>query len=171
MIQKHPVCLHPMCRHESQRQTHKHRNNASPIPKEQAPQKAVDLRRKRQPPTTRQRASGGGTPQAQKTTRQTRRGRSEDKARGETRRRETLIETQAPDHTATTVPRRSKRGDDHSPMKHSKRRMLGTYDRGRRHAPICSRPASRRTTSSNSRKSARGEQKCEKCRRLYSAEM
>ncbi len=40
VIQKHPVCLHPMCRHESQRQTHKHGNNASPIPKEQAPQKA-----------------------------------------------------------------------------------------------------------------------------------
>jgi hypothetical protein len=29
-----------MRRHESQRQTHKHKNNASPIPKEQVPQKA-----------------------------------------------------------------------------------------------------------------------------------
>jgi hypothetical protein len=43
---------------------------------------------------------------------------SEDKARGETKRHETLIETQTPDHTATTVPR--KRGDHHSPMKHSR---------------------------------------------------
>ena len=34
---------------------------------------------------------------------------SEDKARGETKRHETLIETQAPDHTATTVPRKKGR--------------------------------------------------------------
>ncbi len=36
VVQKHPVCLHPIHRHESQKQTHKHRY-ASPIPKEQAP--------------------------------------------------------------------------------------------------------------------------------------
>jgi len=34
---------------------------------------------------------------------------SEDKVRGETKRHETLVETQAPDHTATTVPRKKGR--------------------------------------------------------------
>jgi hypothetical protein len=52
----------------------------------------------------------------------------EERRCGAARRHETLVETQAPDHTATTAPR--KKGDHHSPMKHSKRRMLGTYGQG-----------------------------------------
>jgi hypothetical protein len=90
--------------------------------------------------------------------------------RGETNRHETLIETQVSDHAATTVLR--KRGDHHSPMKHSKRRMLGTYDQGQRHAPYLLKavlPACY-LVEVNSRENARGEQKCEKSRRLHSAE-
>jgi hypothetical protein len=133
-----------MRRHESQRQTHKHRNNASPIPKEQMPQKAqkgekgLELRRKRQPPTTRQRtkASGGGppTPQAQETMGQTppmRRRRSEDVARLSATRRL----SRPGRRTTPQQPCREKRGDHHSPMKHSKRRMFGTHGQGQRHAP------------------------------------
>jgi hypothetical protein len=38
--------------------------------------------------------------------------------------------------TTPQQPCREKRGDHHhSPMKHSKRRMFGTYDQGWRHAP------------------------------------
>ena len=41
-----------------------------------------------------------------------------------------------------------KGGDHHSPMKHSKRRMLGAMVKAGGIPPNCSRPASRRTTSS-----------------------
>jgi hypothetical protein len=81
--------------------------------------------------------------------------------RGETNRHETLIETQVPDHAATTGPR--KRGNHHSPMKHSKRRMLGPMVKAGLPAHYL--------VEVNSRGNARGEQKCEKSRRLHSAEM
>jgi hypothetical protein len=58
-------------------------------------------------------------------------------------------------------------------MKQSKRRMLGTYGQGRRHAPYLLKaglPACY-LVEVNSRKNVRGEQKCEKSPRLYSAEM
>jgi hypothetical protein len=66
--------------------------------------------------------------------------------RGETNRHETLIETQVPDHAATTGPR--KRGNHHSPMKHSKRRMLGPMVKAGGTPFIFSRPSSRLATSS-----------------------
>jgi hypothetical protein len=93
--------------------------------------------------------------------------------RGETNRHETLIETQVPDHAATTVSRRSKRGGHHSPMKHSKRRMLGTHGQGRRHVPYLLKAGlpAHYLVEVNSRRNARREQKCEKSRRLYGAEM
>jgi len=95
-----------MSRHESQRQTHKQlllslRSGApestkrvlifdvNANPPQHAREPPVEVHRKR------------------KTTRQTRRRRSEDKASGE--RHEALVETQAPDHAATTVPRKKGR--------------------------------------------------------------
>jgi len=58
-------------------------------------------------------------------------------------------------------------------MKHSKRRMLGTYDQGWRHAPYLLKAGLPvyYLVEVNSRKNARGEQKCEESRRLYSAKM
>jgi hypothetical protein len=57
-------------------------------------------------------------------------------------------------------------------MKHSKRRMLGTHGQGRRHAPYLLKAGlpAHYLVKVNSRKNARGEQKCEKCQRLYNAE-
>ncbi|MFZ8806572.1 MAG: hypothetical protein ACO2PN_00505 [Pyrobaculum sp.] len=68
---------------------------------------------------------------------------------------------------------REKRGDHHSPMKHGKRRMLGGYGQGRRHAPHLLKAGlpAHYLVKVNSRKNARGEQKCKKSRRLYNAEM
>jgi hypothetical protein len=56
-------------------------------------------------------------------------------------------------------------------MKHSKRRMLGT-DQGWRHAPHLLKAGlpAHYLVEVNSRRNARGEQKCEKCQRLYNAE-
>ncbi len=58
-------------------------------------------------------------------------------------------------------------------MKHSKRRMLGTYDQGRRHVPYLLKAGlpAHYLVEINSNRNARGEQKCEKSPRLYSAEM
>jgi hypothetical protein len=58
-------------------------------------------------------------------------------------------------------------------MKHSKRRMLGTYEQGRRHAPYLLKAGlpAHYLIEVNSRRNTRGEQKCEKSRRLHSAEM
>ena len=74
--------------------------------------------------------------------------------------------------TTPQQPCREKRRDHHSPMKHSKRRMFGTYGQGRRHAPHLLKAGlpAHYLVEVNSRKNARGEQKCEKCQRLYSAE-
>ena len=95
----------------------------------------------------------------------------EDKARGETMRHETLIETRR--RNTQQQPCREKRGDHHSPMKHGKRRMLGGYGQGRRHAPHLLKAGlpAHYLVKVNSRKNARGEQKCKKSRRLYNAEM
>jgi hypothetical protein len=162
-----------MRRHENQKQTHKHRNNASPIPKEQAPQEAQKGKKALNFDANAKHAREPRPPvevhQHRKHRNNATNAAKEERRCGAARRHETLVETQAPDHTATTAPR--KKGDHHSPMKHSKRRMLGTYGQGRRPFPTCSRLASRCTTALNSRKNARGEQKCEKNQRLYSAEM
>jgi len=58
-------------------------------------------------------------------------------------------------------------------MKHSKRRMLGTHGQGWRHAPYLLKAGlpAHYLVEVNSRRNARGEQKCEKSRRLHSAEM
>jgi hypothetical protein len=58
-------------------------------------------------------------------------------------------------------------------MKHSKRRMLGTYGQGRRHSPHLLKAGLPvyYLVEVNSRKNARREQRCEKSRRLHSAEM
>jgi hypothetical protein len=58
-------------------------------------------------------------------------------------------------------------------MKYSKGRMLGNYDQGRRHAPYLLKAGlpAHYLVEINSGKNARGEQKCEKSRRLHSAEM
>jgi hypothetical protein len=57
-------------------------------------------------------------------------------------------------------------------MKHNKRRMFGTYGQGRRHAPYLLKAGLPvyYLDEVNSRKNARGEQKCEKSPRLHSAE-
>jgi hypothetical protein len=58
-------------------------------------------------------------------------------------------------------------------MKHSKRRMLGTHGQGRRHSLHLLKAGlpAYHFVEVNSRRNARGEQKCEKSPRLYSAEM
>ena len=80
---------------------------------------------------------------------------SEDKARGETKR-----------HDLGAGSHRNNRyrdEDHHSPMKHSKRQMLRTMVKACLPAHYL--------VEVNSRRNARGEQKCEKSRRLYDAEM
>jgi len=151
-IQKHPVCLHPMCRHESQRQTHKHRNNASPIPKEQEPQKAqkrvLIFDANANPPQHAREPRPPVEVHRKHRKQRDKRGEGGAKTRPVARLSATRRSSRPGRRTTPQQPCREKRGDHHSQMKHSKRRMLGTYDQGWRHAPNCSRPASRHATSS-----------------------
>jgi hypothetical protein len=174
VAQKHPVSLHPIRRHESQKQTHEHRY-ASPIPKEQAPPESPGKRAFNFDAN----ANPHNTPENQDlrwrstntastgTTRQTppmRRRRSEDVERPSATRRSSRRRHQ----TTPQQPCREKRETSTARRSIARDRCSGLMVKA---GGPPSRPASRCTTSLNSRRNARGEQKREKNKRLYSAEM
>jgi len=98
-------------------------------------EKGVDLRRKRQPPQHAREPRPPVEVHRKHRKQRDKRGEGGAKTRPVARLSATRRSSRPGRRTTPQQPCREKRGDHHSPMKHSMRRMLGTYDQGWRHAP------------------------------------
>ncbi len=102
------------------------------------PKKALSFHANTNPPTRPRAKTSGEVHQHHKHKRHDKhlkRGEGGAKTRSVARLSATRRSSRPGHRTTPQQPCREKRGDHHSPMKHSKRRMLRTHGQGRRHAP------------------------------------